>query len=27
MNFIGDRLRDGVHDAVEDLAYDSLFGR
>ena len=26
-SFIGSRLRDGVRDAVEDLAYDSLFHR
>jgi protease IV len=26
-NMLGNRLREGVHDAVEDLAYDSLFGR
>ena len=27
MSLLGERLRDGVRDAVEDLAYDSLFGR
>ena len=25
MNFISNRVRDGIQDAVEDLAYDSLF--
>jgi protease IV len=27
MTFVGSRLRDGLHDALEDLAYDSLWGR
>ncbi len=27
MSVLGNRLRDGIHDAVEDLAYDSLLGR
>jgi protease IV len=27
MSFIGSRVREGIHDAVEDLAYDSLFNR
>ncbi|HLY77707.1 MAG TPA: signal peptide peptidase SppA [Thermoplasmata archaeon] len=27
LSFIGNRLRDGIQDAVEDLAYDSLFHR
>lgn len=27
MSFIGSRMREGIHDAVEDLAYDSLFSR
>lgn len=27
MSLLGDRLREGVRDAVEDLAFDSLFGR
>jgi protease IV len=27
MSILGSRVRDGIHDAVEDLAYDSLFGR
>jgi protease IV len=27
MSILGSRLREGVRDAVEDLAYDSLFGR
>jgi protease IV len=27
MSLLANRLRDGVHDAVEELAYDSMFGR
>jgi protease IV len=27
LSLLGSRLRDGVHDAIEDLAYDPLFGR
>ncbi len=27
MSVLGNRLRDGIRDAVEDLAYDSLLGR
>ena len=27
MSVLGNRLRDGIQDAVEDLAYDSLLGR
>lgn len=27
MNFVGGSIRDGLHDALEEWAYDSLFGR
>jgi protease IV len=27
MSLLGNRVREGVHDAIEDLAYDTLFGR
>jgi protease IV len=27
MNFLGARLRDGIHDAIEEFAYDSLIRR